>query len=403
MNQCLLKDVRVIRIAEDYPAFGKPQYGLQPVFYYLSKEQARLGHEVHVIARRSSNDGDVENYDNVYVHRVGKPFSMKSVSKVVGLTSSGREHIIHTHATSGLSLGILRPAIRCPIVSHIHGSTISKHMPVKLRFVEINEQFSLRRIWYYYLRERTLWSRANRLLAVSNKVNDDLQAYYKIPESKITTVYNGVDTEVFKPFNSIEIPSELSPLADKKVVLYVGHFGPRKGILFLIEAMKKVVKEVPDSALLCVGGTPKWLGREAYWNVLRSAVRTAQLERKVHLLDKVPNNTLPSYYNLASVFVLPSYYESFAKVVIEALACGKPVVATREGGASEIVTEGQNGFLVDYGSPNQMAKAITAILQDESVAKRMGANGRRRVEEYFTWKAVAARVDAVYDDLLSGR
>lgn len=392
-------NIRIIRVAEDYPAAGNPQYGLQPVFYYLSKEQAASGYDVHVIARGGSDKKQTEYYDNVCVHRVSEPFGARSIGIVSELAKTSPRHIIHTHATSGLSLGILHRMIDSPIVSHIHGTTISRHMPVELKFGDLKEKFSLRRIWYYYFREKILWSRANRLITVSDKVNSDLQSYYKIKSSKIYTVYNGVDTQIFKPSVSIRIPEGLD-VAHKRVVLYVGHFGPRKGILFLIQAMKKVAQEIANAVLLCIGGTPKWLGREVYWNILVSAIRSNQLEGKVHLLDKVPNNVLPLYYNLADIFVLPSYYESFAKVVIEAMACAKPVVATKEGGASEIVTNRKTGFLIDYGSPDQMAKAIVTLLQDENLSKRMGANGRKRVESDFTWKAVTNRIGKVYDEIL---
>ncbi|MDA4117646.1 MAG: glycosyltransferase family 4 protein, partial [Thaumarchaeota archaeon] len=117
---------------------------------------------------------------------------------------------------------------------------------------------------------------------------------------------------------------------------------------------------------------------------------------------RVPNNELPGYYCRANVFVLPSYYEAFAKVVIEAMACGVPAVSSRMGGALDAIEDGKTGLLFEYGNVDALSNAILSILDDDRLAKRMGALARMRVQKYFTWKEVANRVDAAYRQALEG-
>jgi glycosyltransferase involved in cell wall biosynthesis len=393
---------RVIRLVEDYPVGGNPSYGLQPVFYYLSKEQAKRGHEVNIISRQHGEQPSTEEIDGVRIYRVPKPFNKSAYQLVRKLDAELGNSIIHTHSTSGLFMSALKSTLRSHFVCHVHGASRSVAMPAKIKFSELIQEYSMTKMWYYYFRERLLWSSSHRVLAVSSALKNDLVTYYKIPESRIDVVYNGVDTELFKRRPSFEIPETIKKFEGKKIVLYVGHFGPRKGVNHLIQAMKYVVEQIPQAALVCVGGVPLWLKGSGYWENLYTAIEKASLKDKVLLLDRVPNSELPKYYSAASVFVLASYYEAFAKVVIEAMACGLPVIVTREGGLGEAVEDGKSGKLVDYGSIGQLATAITDLLQDDKLSRAMGAEARLRIERDFTWRAVADRIDNAYYKVLSG-
>ncbi len=385
---------------DDYPEAGKASFGLQPVFSNLSHEQKRLGYDVIVIARRHGNQSENEVDDGVSVHRIGNPFTPNALRVVRTLTASCETPIVHTHATTGFFLAPLRKTIRAPIVSHVHGTTRSHNMPVALRFGRIVYDYSPLKIAYYQSREKLLWSIANRIVTVSEAIKSDLVSSYAINEKKIAVVYNGVDTNTFRPIFDARLPEKFKILEGKRIVLYVGHFGLRKGLLHLIKAMEKVVQEVPDAALLCIGGVPKWLGATDYWTYLHATIRESNLEGKVVLADRIPNIELPNYYSLASVFVLPSYYEAFGKVVVEAMACERPVVVSRKGGLEEVVEDGKSGLMFNYGQIDELSNAIVKLLQDVKLARMMGANGRRRAEQDFTWSAVARRIGLVYRKIL---
>lgn len=393
--------MRVIRLAWDYPAGGKPTFGLQPVFYYLSRAQAARGYDVQVVTKAKSHFSAEVSEDGVTVHHVPDPFSPNAYKLVRELSKAGEQSVIHSHATCGVFLPVTKLTSRVPVISHVHGCSRSAHMPITLRFGESVLSYSATENWYRYFRERLLWSRANRVLAVSGSVKSDLGTTYGIPSSKVDVVYNGVDTRIFRQLPDFSFPSQLRVFQNKRIVLYVGHFGLRKGILFLIRAMKAVVREVPDAVLVCVGGVPGWLGNRAYWEYLERCIKGNDLDGKVLLLDKVPNGELPSFYSAAELFVLPSYYEAFAKVIIEAMACGKPVVVTKGGGPAEAVDDGKTGLLVDYGSETQLSEAILRVLEDENLSKRLGSNAKSIVEKNFTWDAVADRISRAYEQVLA--
>ncbi|MDA4123007.1 MAG: glycosyltransferase family 4 protein [Thaumarchaeota archaeon] len=396
----LASDLRVIRLTRDYPENGKPSFGLQPVFYYLSKEQARLGHEVIVISKRLGSQPRLEVLDGVTVHRVEDPFNVTALRLLRNLTTSSKKRsVIHAHATAGLFLVPFRKVFPIPMVSHVHGTSRSHYMPVKLSFGDLVYDYSPVKMAYYYERERLLWSQADRVVTVSGAIKEDLEVRYRLPSNKVRVVFNGVDTDVFHELDRPTLPSPIKTLEGKKIVLYVGHFGLRKGLIYLIQAMARVVKEHPDAVLLCIGGVPDWLGGTDYWSYLRKTIAQNGLEGKVILLDRVPHAELPVYYSLSSLFVLPSYYEAFGKVVVEAMACRRPVIASRVGGLAEVVDEGRSGLLVNYGSVDELADSILTILDDDNLAKRMGSYGRERVEADFTWRAVADRVETVYGEI----
>lgn len=399
-----MREYSIFRIAADYPVGGKPAYGLQPNFYYLSKEQERLGNRVQIIARRSSSQPSLERDGSIEIHRVDSPFNVNAYRTLRELASKKQvdNALVHTHSTSGLVLGAMKAPLHLPLFAHIHGASRSSRMPQKLRGVA-DQDFSQSKMWYYYFRERLFWSSADRVLAVSNALKQDLMSRYTIPDAKIKVVYNGVDTRVFRRIQD-STPEELRKFDSKKIILYVGHFGPRKGLIFLIRAMKEIVREVPEAVAVAIGGVPAWLGREHdYWSFLQGAVKENGVEEKILLLDRVPNDTLPTYYSKASVFVLPSFYEAFAKVVLEAMACEDPAVVTREGGPREAIDEGKTGLLVEYGSTKELADAVIAILQDERKARQMGIDARKRIERDFTWEAVAKRVNSAYDEVFAAR
>jgi len=390
--------VNIIRLAWDYPRNGQPTYGLQPVFVYLSKEQATKGNEVHVVT-----PGDVasnEELDNVQIHRVPTPFNINA-PRIMGRLIHGKNGtVVHSHATCGLFMSVYKRMTRVPFVAHTHGTSKSHNTPLVLKGSELSIDYSVFNINYHMLRERSLWSAADRVLAVSSSSADDLATSYGIKRNKIRVVYNGVDADIFKPIENPALPKGLADLSSKRIILFVGHFGLRKGIIFLVRALDIIRREIPDAHLLCIGGTPKWLGGIDYRQILLSEINRLGLNEHVTLSEAVKNHELPPIYNSSELLALPSYYETFSKVCLEAMSCGIPVVATNMGGIPEVVEENVTGYLIPYGSVKKLADVIISLLQDRGRAKKMGINGRIRVLKNFTWSAVSERIQKVYNELL---
>jgi len=389
--------LRICRLVDSYPMQGRASFGLQPVFFNLSRAQARRGHDVQVIAKRHAGEPREETHQGVVIHRVNPPMNSNAYLLLRRLSAETKS-VVHTHATTGVFMALLRKTVNSPLVSQVHGTTFSAATPLELTFNHARLGYSRWGVTMSYIRERSLWSAADRVAAVSSSVRSDLMSRYDIRGDKIRLVFNGVDVEVFRRVEEPSLPG--LDLKGRKIVLYVGHFGLRKGVIHLIKAMQGVVHEVPDSALVCIGGVPPWMRDLPFWDYLRQEIRRDNLEDRVFLVDRIPNEKLPEYYSSASVFVLPSYYEAFPKVLIEAMACETPVVTSRMGGTVDSVRDGENGYFVQYGRPEQIAEAIVRILKDERLGRRMGEKGRELVLREFTWEKVATRMDSIYAELL---
>jgi starch synthase len=326
---------------------------------------------------------------------------VNAIRKVRKLTDGNGGWVVHSHATCGFALFAMKNFRRFPLVCHVHGTSRSHHVPLTIRGGERDVDYSSISVNYHMIRERLLWGSEDRVLAVSRASCDDLVDAYKIRPQTVRVVYNGVDTGTFRHLPNPVLPPHLESIRGKRLLLFVGHFGLRKGLFYLIRAMKEVRKEFPEAHLLCVGGVPRWLREGDILGLLRHEIEASDLSSNVTLLDAIRNLELVDFYSSAEIFVLPSYYETFSKVCLEAMACELPVIATKTGGLPEAVVDTKTGKLVRYGSSLELASAIIGLLSDKATARAMGHAGRRRVLERFTWNAVAERVDSVYHELES--
>jgi glycosyltransferase involved in cell wall biosynthesis len=221
--------------------------------------------------------------------------------------------------------------------------------------------------------------RADKLIAVSIENKKDIVQQYDISPDKIEVVPNGITPERFTPSD-----------CESKTVVYVGRLHERKRVDKLVDAFAKVRSEVPDARL-------KIVGTGNMEEKLRAQIKRLNLEKSVKLTGFVPEEELPKNYSSGSVFVLPSAYEGFGIVLIEAMASGLPVVSVKTGGAVEVVKDDWNGYLVDYET---MSDAIIKLLNDKKLRKKMGRRGRKFVEENYSWRKIARDIIKVYESVM---
>jgi len=194
-------------------------------------------------------------------------------------------------------------------------------------------------------------------------------------------------------------PPGLTPFRDRykldgPFVLFVGRLASNKGLLELTDAFARLAKSDPSAQLVLIGEDG---GMRA---PVEARARALGLERRVHLLGHVEDEAMvAAAYREANVFVLPSEYEAFGLVLLEALAHGTPVVASRVGGIPEVVEEGKAGLLVPPRSPGPLADAILRVWDDRSLARRLGEYGQDNVVPRFTWEALADRLDTLYREV----
>jgi glycosyltransferase involved in cell wall biosynthesis len=207
-------------------------------------------------------------------------------------------------------------------------------------------------------------------------------------------VPNGVDQDKFKPANGAEAMKRSLGLGNKRTVLFVGRLIPRKGLMFLVEAAKRVVNEYADTIFIIVGNGP-------LRHKLTSQLEKANISKSFLFLGDVRDSVLPALYNCIDVFAFPSIQEGQGIALLEAQASAKPVVAFRVGGVNEAVSEGNRGLLVERGNTDGLADAILKLLSNPPLRERIGNKGREFVLQNFTWDLCAKTMLKVYNEALS--
>jgi len=242
--------------------------------------------------------------------------------------------------------------------------------------------------------ERILAQGADRIICASEGEREALVTLYRVSPERISLVPCGVDTDRFRPRNRVAARRRLGLPGNEPVVLFVGRIEPLKGIDILLRA---AAQTYGGFRLLVVGGDQQDADRKAE---LRALAAELAIDDRVLFLDAVPHDQLPLYYNAADVCVVPSYYETFGLVALEAMACGVPVVASRVGGLLETVRDGQTGYLVPWRCPEPFAERLELLLSNEPLRRSLGRLARAAVER-FRWSEVAAQVEDVYHELVS--
>ncbi len=242
--------------------------------------------------------------------------------------------------------------------------------------------------------ERTIAQAADRIICAGEGESALLQEMYGIPASRISLIPCGVDTDQFRPMDPAAAKTELGLDLSLPVLLFVGRIEPLKGIDVLIRAAAQLEGRFQ---LLVVGGDAKDARRV---RDLRRLAKEIGVAGKIVFADAVPHEQLANVYNAADICVVPSYYESFGLVALEAMACGVPVVASRIGGLKETVQDGRTGYLVPWRCPEPFAERLDLLLTNEPLRRNLGREAREAAAPYH-WSAVAAQVEGVYHDLVS--
>jgi D-inositol-3-phosphate glycosyltransferase len=210
----------------------------------------------------------------------------------------------------------------------------------------------------------------------------------------VAVVPCGVDLDLFRPQDK-EAARRALGYNDERIILFVGRIEPLKGIDILINAAAQLGDE-SDFHVLIVGGDRR--SRQQVSD-LQDLASDLGIGERVCFLGAVDHEQLPLYYNAADVCVVPSYYESFGLVALEAMACGTPVVASRVGGLTGTVRDGETGYLISWRCPEPFAERLELLLGNETLRHRFGESARETVERY-RWTNVAEAVAGLYEELL---
>lgn len=238
--------------------------------------------------------------------------------------------------------------------------------------------------------ERVALEAADRVIAVSNQSRGEILEHFDISPRRIVVIHNGIDLGTWKPSPATTARRALGIEGD--YILFVGRTSRQKGLVYLLEAMKDVA---PGVRLVCCTSAPDTLEIEA-----EIAARVKETPRCLWINRLLREEEYIELYSHCAVFACPSVYEPFGIINLEAMACERPVVASAVGGIPEVVVPEQTGLLVPPADPRALAAALNRVLGDRDLAHRMGLAGRRRVKEHFSWTAIAAQTQQLYETLL---
>lgn len=247
---------------------------------------------------------------------------------------------------------------------------------------------------YDWTVERFISRNAKKLILLSGSLISRTRKL-GIEDDKVVVIPSGVDCTRFDPKKPevkrkvAQLRNDLSISQDEVVVGFVGRLVPAKGLIYLLEAVKHIIDEFPQTVLLIVGDGPQ----------------RAELQLKARAMNLKTVFTgyktdTPPYYALMDIFVLPSFFEGLPGVVLEAMAMGKPVIATDVGGTSDLVAEGKNGFLVQARDAEQISAALEKLISDATARAKMGEESRRTVQRNFLWDNVVDKVETVYKEVV---
>ncbi|MBI3600790.1 MAG: glycosyltransferase family 4 protein [Nitrospinae bacterium] len=309
---------------------------------------------------------------------------IRGVWSIIGVINNYKIDLIHANGS------------RCMIYGGIAGRL--KGIPV-IWHVRIVEKDSVL--------DRFLSILSDRIIVISNSVKNRFN--YLKNKHKISIVYNGVDVDDFDPdkISRDSVRSEFSITADEIIIGTISQFIQMKGLEFFIEAAKFVleyIKSLPfqrgglgwgNIRFLIVG---KRVGDDAYERKLKGLVKDLGIENKVIFTGY--RNDIKNVIASMDIFVLASMGEGFGRVLIEAMALKKPVVAAKSGGIPEIVSDGETGILVPERDSLEIASAVIRLIKERDLRERMGLAGRKRVEEMFTIERHAREIESQYSKIL---
>jgi len=391
MSLCYYGDVHRILARQD---------GVSNHIFELSQALSKLGIKVTIIgmsrSRLELNLGNLSilGVPNINVRVLGvlqtSYIIYKSLQEMIRRNSIDA---IQFHGLTGLVTYFRMRKLPIPMWTKCHGindpyiANLDLHGNLKTESFIIDSTLSkMANLLNYKL--------SPHIIANSKNTKQKLIDNYNIDSQKISVVYNGVNHELFNTKISGNNLRRKLGLKTSTVLLFVGDFSLLKGVPYLIFSIKKVIKELPNVSLLLVGGYNK----VSRMNV-RKLISKLYLTTHVKVIEDVSHRELPQYYALADVCIVPSLSESFGNVALEAMACGKPVIASKVGGLTEIVNE-EVGITVEPGCIKCLTQAILTLSKNEELRQELGRKAANHARK-FSWDETAQKTLDVFKKLKS--
>lgn len=365
--------------------------GAELFAFETAKRLARKGHNISVITKRHPISFQVkewgqsigilpeyEEIEGIKIHRVKYHNSrVFSVPTFVFHASSKLKDfrdadIVHAHLT----------------VSSGMAAAFRKHSSKPLLLIT-EQGFYRSELKYFGPLIKAALKRADHVHIVSEDLKKKIQNFGISPE-KMTVIPNGVDASAFRPSQESRsrIRKELN-VGDEPLAINVSRLVPKNDIVTTMRGFKRACEEVPGMKLLIIGEGPE---KEA---LIKEAEYLGIKDSTIFLGYK-PNNVIAQYYSAADIFIRTPVDEGFGIVFIEAMATGIPTIGTDVGGVPDIITNGENGLLIRAGDEQAVGEAITELVKNRDLARKIGNEGRISVESRFSWDAITDQIESLY-------
>jgi glycosyltransferase involved in cell wall biosynthesis len=392
-----MKDLTVIMLTWEFP----PRIigGISPHVYNLSRSLAKKGVKVYVVTCDFPGAPQHEVLDGVEVFRADSyknpspdfatwvylmNVNMQKEAAAIVRSLDGKVDIFHAHDWLVADAGIgLKHVFRKPLLATIHSTEIGRRNGIHFDYERMIHETEA---WLTY--------EAWKVVCCSNYMVSHVKWAFGLPEDKLVMVPNGVNVDVYSKNETEDIRQFRNKFAlpEEKIVLFVGRLVYEKGVHVLVNAVPKVLEKVNAKFIIVGNGYMK--------EQLSNLIRNMGLSHKVLFTGFVDDDTLRKLQKCADVSVVPSLFEPFGIVALEAMAAKSPVVVSDTGGLSEIVEHDVDGIKVYANNPESLAWGITRVLTDEKHADWIRTNAFKKVREKYNWNEIANQTKRVYDIVL---
>lgn len=364
----------------------KPGF-MEEYLFSLSTACIKMGTKLIVVFPDAPADSILKAFDRIGINvfvlpSQSGPNSIRFFLELMRLVRKERIELVDFHFGSDVALAFIAASLRI----FNRGVIVVRHQHNRYERRK-HAAFVQRRI----SRAKIACLLAHRVIAVSEAVKRDLLAH-SIPETKVAVVQNGINVSRYQPSEegARKIRKEFGFAEDIPVITAIAYACPRKGLGYLLEALPKVLEEKPSAKVLIVGGGP-----------LTEALKKQASELGIteSVIFGGARSDIPEILAATDVSVLPSLSEGMPAAILEAMSCARPVVASNLDEISEIVKDGETGFLVPPRNPGKIAEAITRLLKDEQLAKQIGKNGQKMVRDRFSVETMIENTLRVYGQL----
>ena len=341
--------------------------------YEICKRVAQRGHEIDVLTMKIAGDTEFENIDGIHVHHIGPkikqiPYRSKSdfikyFFSVCNWILTHDYDVIDAQAYSPLLSSYVASKLkRTPVIGTIYDTSTNN-----------NDQ---------WLQSPTLASRMekillnihfNKVITISHATMNSLVNDFGVNDKNLELVYCGVDIQKYDNVSTDTL--------NKNQIIFVGRLAPHKHVDHFIQVIKEIKPSYPDLKFLIVGKGPE---KEN----LVTMINELKLNDCITFKQDLSDEELITEIKQSEILVLPSTREGFGMVLAEANCCNKPVLTYASGGTVDVVEDGYNGYLIESGNIQQFKEKTIELLEDERLRKKIGNNGRKKVEEYFDWENI---------------